>query len=114
MNMVRDNWQHYRDLYGIQKATYRNDFALSIAIGIVSGHTFKVEEIPWALASVLPNSKLEKLSQDHYRLEYKNANSKHFQMTFGGYSFHAMGKRYLGDIVETDRRARLLDSSTEQ
>jgi len=113
MNMVRDNWQHYRDLYGIQKATYRNDFALSIAIGIVSGHTFKVEEIPWALASVLPNTKLEKLNQDHYRLQYKNANSKDLQMTFGGYSFHAMGKRYLGDIVETDRRARLLDSSTQ-
>ena len=113
MNMVRDNWQHYRDLYGIQKATYRNDFALSIAIGIVSGQTFKTEEIPWPLASVLPNTKLEKLDQDHYRLEYKNANSKPYQMSFGGYSFHAMGKRYLGDIVETDRRARLLDSSTQ-
>ena len=113
MNMVRDNWQHYRDLYGIQKATYRNDFALSIAIGIVSGHTFEVEEIPWPLASVLPSTQLEKLDQDHYRLEYKNANSKPYQMSFGGYSFHAMGKRYLGDIVETDRRARLLDSSTQ-
>ena len=113
MNMVRDNWQHYRDLYGIQKSTYRNDFALSIAIGIVSGHTFKVEEIPWPLASVLPSTKLEKLDQDHYRLEYKTANNKSYQMTFGSYSFHAMGKRYLGDIVETDRRARLLDSSTQ-
>jgi len=113
MNMVRDNWQHYRDLYGIQKATYRNDFALSIAIGIVSGQTFKIEEIPWPLASVLPNTKLEKLDQDHYRLEYKNANNKPYQMSFGGYSFHAMGKKHLGDIVETDRRARLLDSSAE-
>jgi len=113
MNMVRDNWQHYRDLYGIQKATYRNDFALSIAIGIVSGQTFKIEEIPWPLASVLPNTKLEKLDQDHYRLEYKNANNKLYQMSFGGYSFHAMGKKHLGDIVETDSRARLLDSSTQ-
>ena len=39
MQMVRDNWQHYRDLYNIDRATYRNDFALSIALGIVSGHT---------------------------------------------------------------------------
>ena len=76
--------------------------------------TFKTEEIPWPLASVLPNTKLEKLDQDHYRLEYKNANSKPYQMSFEGYSFHAMGKKHLGDIVETDRRARLLDSSTEQ
>jgi hypothetical protein len=113
MNMVRDNWQHYRDLYGIQKATYRNDFALSIAIGIVSGQTFKVEEIPWPLASVMPSAKLEKLDQDLYRLEYTHANTKPYQMSFAGYSFHAMGKKHLGDIVETDRRARLLDSSAE-
>jgi hypothetical protein len=113
MNMVRHNWQHYRDLYGIQKATYRNDFALSIAIGIVSGHTFKVEEIPWPLASVMPSAKLEKLNQDLYRLEYTHTNTKPYQISFAGYSFHAMGKKHLGDIVETDRRARLLDSSAE-
>ena len=113
MNMVRHNWQHYRDLYGIQKATYRNDFALSIAIGIVSGHTFKVEEIPWPLASVMPSTKLEKLDQDLYRLEYTHTNTKPYQISFAGYSFHAMGKKHLGDIVEADRRARLLDSSTE-
>ncbi len=58
MQMVRDNWQHYRDLYNIDRATYRNDFALSIALGIVSGHTMKVDEIPWALASVMPNTQL--------------------------------------------------------
>jgi len=90
-----------------------NMVPLSIAIGIVSGQTFKIEEIPWPLASVLPNTKLEKLDQDHYRLEYKNANNKLYQMSFGGYSFHAMGKKHLGDIVETDSRARLLDSSTQ-
>lgn len=113
MNMVRNNWQHYRDLYGIHKSNYRNDFALSIAIGIVSGQTFKVEEIPWALATVMPSTKLEKLTQDHYRLEYKTPNNKPYQISFAGCSFHAMGKKHLGDIVEADRRTRLLDSSAE-
>jgi len=113
MNMIRNNWQHYRDLYGIQKATYHNDFALSIAIGIVSGQTFKVNEIPWPLASVMPDTKLEKLDQDHYRLEYIDSQSKPYQMSIAGYSFHAMGKKHLGEIVETDCRTRLLDSSTE-
>ena len=112
MQMVRNNWQHYRDLYNIDRATYRNDFALSIALGIVSGHTMKVDEIPWALASVMPNTNLMRfLEPDSYVIQYTDSEQKRKTMSFEGIDFHAMGKKHLGDIVETDRRARLLDSS---
>ena len=112
MQMVRDNWQHYRDLYHIDRATYRNDFALSIALGIVSGHTQKVDEIPWSLASVMPNTRLTRyLDQDSYAIEYTDSDKKLKFMSFEGLDFHAMGKKHLGDIVETDCRARLLNSS---
>jgi uncharacterized protein YbcV (DUF1398 family) len=112
MQMVRDNWQHYRDLYNIDRATYRNDFALSIALGIVSGHTMKVDEIPWALASVMPNTKLlRNLDLDSYTIEYTDSDQKLKHMGFEGLDFHAMGKKHLGDIVETDRRTRLPNSS---
>jgi hypothetical protein len=115
MNMIKQNWQHYRDLYGIQKSTYRNDFALSIAIGIVSGHTGKVDEIPWDLNSVMPDTCISRVpaQQDAYNMEYETQDKKLKQLSFFGLDFHAMGKKHLGDIVETDRRARLLDSSTE-
>ena len=112
MQMVRDNWQHYRDLYNIDRATYRNDFALSIALGIVSGHTMKVDEIPWALASVMPNTQLMRwIDTDSYIITYTDSDQKLKHMSFEGLDFHAMGKKHLGDIVETDRRTRLLDSS---
>ena len=112
MQMVRDNWQHYRDLYNIDRATYRNDFALSIALGIVSGHTMKVDEIPWALASVMPNTQLMRwIDTDSYIITYADSDQKLKHMSFEGLDFHAMGKKHLGDIVETDRRTRLLDSS---
>jgi hypothetical protein len=112
MQMIRDNWQHYRDLYNIDRATYRNDFALSIALGIVSGHTMKVDDIPWALASVMPNTTLSRnLDTDSYMIEYTDSEQKRKHMSFEGLDFHAMGKKHLGDIVETDRRARLLNSS---
>jgi hypothetical protein len=112
MQMVRDNWQHYRDLYNIDRATYRNDFALSIALGIVSGHTMKVDEIPWALPSVMPNTKLSRnLDLDSYMIEYTDSEQKLKHMGFEGLDFHAMGKKHLGDIVETDRRTRLPNSS---
>lgn len=109
MNMIKDNWQHYRDLYGIQKTTYRNDFALSIALGIVSGHTGKVDEIPWNLYSVLPDTQVSKLfDDDGFLLEYKDSGQQPKQISFAGLDFHAMGKKHLGDIIEADCRAGLI------
>lgn len=99
MHMVRENWQHYRDLYGIQKKTYRNDFALSIALGIVSGHTQHVDNIFWPLASVLPEYRLEQLDTDYYVVTYQDQQGHWKNMAWAGMDFHAMGKGHLGAIV---------------
>ena len=99
MHMICENWQHYRDLYGIQKKTYRNDFALSIALGIVSGHTQQVDNIFWPLASVMPEYKLEKLESDYYVITYQDQQACWKNMAWHGMDFHAMGKRHLEAIV---------------
>lgn len=99
MTMVRENWQHYRDLYHIDRATYRNDFALSIALGIVSGHTNTVDEIPWGLASVLPDTELEQLDDDYFSLKYKSSDNVLRTVGIAGTDFHAMGKAHLEKII---------------
>ena len=99
MQMVRGNWQHYRDLYGIKQANYRNDFALSIALGIVSGHTLTIDSIPWPLHSVLPSTQLSNVYEDSYMVEYNDIGNKPRQMTFSALDFHAMGKKHLEDII---------------
>lgn len=102
MQMVRDNWEHYRALYGIDKSTYRNDFALSIALGIVSGHTGTVAEIPWPLLSAMPDTMLTQLDTDHYIVHYHDADKKHRSTGWYGTDFHAMGKRYLENIIASN------------
>lgn len=99
MQMIRDNWQHYRDLYSIDKSTYRNDFALSIALGIVSGHTGSVDTIPWPLMSVLPEVVVDQTDQDDYSLTYRDADAKLKTVGFKGFDFHAMGKKHLEKII---------------
>jgi hypothetical protein len=99
MQMVRDNWQHYRDLYHIDRATYRNDFALSIALGIVSGHTSCVDTIPWDLASVLPDTNLTQLDDDYFSLEYTDQSGVLRYVGITGTDFHAMGKQHLEKII---------------
>ena len=98
MQMIRDNWTHYRNLYKNTNATYRNDHALSIALGIVNGHTLDHPGIPWALASLTPEHKLIQLDQDVYRVDFINTENKARWIELRQ-DFHAMGKQQLGAIV---------------
>lgn len=99
MQMIRDNWTHYRQLYQVSEHTYRNDYALSIAMNIVDGHTLSTPVIPWSLASLKPETKLTQLGADSYKIEYVTSDSKSKWMTLQQQDFHAMGKKSLGAIV---------------
>jgi len=98
MQMIRDHWQHYRNIYGILKSTYRNDFALSIAMNIVDGHTLSMPSIPWQLATVIPDHQLVQLEPDKYRVNFVTADQKSRWITLAQ-DFHAMGKHHLGEII---------------
>jgi hypothetical protein len=98
MAMIRDNWTHYRNIYKNSVATYRNDHALSIALGIVNGHTLNHNGIPWQLASLTPEHSLTLLDQDRYRVDFVNTECQARWIELRQ-DFHAMGKRQLGDIV---------------
>ena len=99
MQMIRENWKHYRDLYQIDKKTYRNDFALTIAIGIVSGHTGSVDQIPWPLMTAMPDTVLTSNSPDYYTINYMDSDQKPKTLGWAGMDFHAMGKRHLEIII---------------
>jgi hypothetical protein len=99
MSMIRNNWTHYRNLYKNSNATYRNDHALSIALGIVNGHTLKYDGILWSLASLTPEHQLTQIGTDHYRVDYVNSEGKARWIELKNQDFHAMGKQQLGDIV---------------
>ena len=101
MQMIRDNWRHYKDLYRITSSTYRNDYALSIALTIVNGQTLEYSSIPWALASVTPEHTLTRTSKDCYRIDYQDQDKRPRWTTIRNQDFHAMGKRHLEKIIET-------------
>jgi hypothetical protein len=99
MNMVRDNWEHYRNIYANRLHAYRNDHAMTIALGVVNGHTLNHAGIPWNLASLTPDHKLTQLAPDHYRVDFVTADQRPRWIELKNQDFHAMGKRTLGDIV---------------
>jgi hypothetical protein len=99
MQMIQANWQHYRDLYGIHQSNYRNDYALSIALGLVAGAEQSVHAISSSMVNVMPELRLTWVEQDHYEVEYTNADGQLKNMSWRGMDFHAMGKRHLEVIV---------------
>jgi len=103
MRMVKEHWQHYRNLYGIHKSNYRNDHALSIALNILHGHQAAWPAVPWSLASVVPEHALIQTAPDVFRVDYVTADQRPQHMTLSGCDFHAMGKHHLGEIVAGTR-----------
>lgn len=98
--MVQNHWQHYLDLYHIDHRTFRNDFAMSIAMNIVSGHTLRATDIPWAMPTVLPDVTLESTEHDHvFSIKYLDSRGTPRRQILQQQDFHAMGKRDLGDII---------------
>lgn len=98
MRMIKNNWNHYCDLYGSRKDTFRNDFALSISLNLVNGHT-QPGGIPWKLASLIPRHTLRQIGTDRYRVEFVNSEGQNRWMEIKNQDFHAMGKRDLESIV---------------
>ena len=98
MQMIRDNWTHYRNLYKNPVSTYRNDHALSIALNTLNGHTLCVDSIPGTLASLTPEHRLTQLDADSYRVDFLTPDKKPRWITLTQ-DFHAMGKQQLGAIV---------------
>lgn len=99
MKMIRNNWRHYCDLFSVNKSSYRNDFALTIASCVVNGHTMPKNLIPWSLSTVMPEYTVTLLEQDRYRIDFKNPQNQTYWMELRGQDFHAMGKQFLGAIV---------------
>jgi hypothetical protein len=100
MQMIREHWHHYRDLYGFPGSLFRNDYALSIALNTLHGHQGRWPAIPWKMASLDPEHKLTQLDQDRFEVIYSKPDGRRSRIMIDGQDFHAMCKRDLGAIVD--------------
>jgi hypothetical protein len=99
MRMIRDNWPHYERIYGVSKGLYRNDQALSIALNIENGHTLETTDIPWRLATVMPECDIRVMAQDQYHISYQDGQGRDRYIVTKGQDLHVMAKKALEVIV---------------
>jgi hypothetical protein len=99
MRMIRDNWQHYRELYHIDAPLFRNDYALSIALPLVNGHIQSVV-LPGAMMNVMPEHRLSQVDENTFWVTWSDTRGRSHINLLAAHDFHAMCKLDLGAIVE--------------
>lgn len=93
IEMIQNHWGHYKNLYGIKERNFRNDYALSIALNTVMGHTGKWPTIPWTLATVDDDVDLAQINQDEFEIAYNDSHNRPCKISITRQDFHAMGKQ---------------------
>jgi hypothetical protein len=102
MVMIKNHWDHYRKIYKINQPTYRNDYAVSIALCLVNGHTLSMPSIPWGLASLTPEHELLQLDTDEYKINFTTADLQPRWIKLKNQDFHAMGKQQLEKVIASN------------
>lgn len=107
LEMIQKNFMHYANLHGFVAGTYRNDYALTLALRIVNGHLEdKSNIIPWNLMHVGRNTSIYKNSNDMLNTEFtvifdnwKRGKIRKEYITIKDMDFHVMNKENFMEIV---------------
>ena len=93
VEMIKSNWQHYGNLYKFRSDTFRNDWAFSIALGLLGGHVESSKcSIPWPLATATTTVDVE-MQEDTYILRYtETLKSRAVLQKLKGIDLHIMNK----------------------
>lgn len=104
MKMIENNFSHYANLYGFPETPYRNDYALSIALSVVSGHLeTKNHAIPWPMINIHPEHEVKMVDDDCFEVTYKKTSGRReklFRNKIKNQDIHIMGKSSLEKIIE--------------
>jgi len=103
--MIEQNYNHYANLFQFSASPFRNDYALSMALLLVTGGEYPHCAIPYSLINV-PDSCNINLDNGTWKLEYtvyENEQLKPKKITVKDQDLHIMGKRNLERLLELHR-----------
>lgn len=96
MCMVQENYQHYVNVFSMNNTMFRNDYALTIALWIVNGHSINSNDyIPWNLLHLPSKVKAHRITET----EYIFFNDSHKYITLNNTDFHLLNKTNFMEIT---------------
>lgn len=102
---IQENWKYYNHTYSVDRSTFRNDYAFSIAIHIMNGHNKGnfAQELPGTLFYITDRDVLQTINNDSclVLVEKKDCLGEYTPVKVKGLNLHAMNKfslnRCIGD-----------------
>jgi len=107
LEMVQKNYDHYANIHGFISGTFRNDYALTLALRLVNGHMNDPENIiPWNLLHIGRNTSVYPENSDpltnKFVVLYDHWNRgkiKKEYLTIKDIDFHVMNKDNFMEII---------------
>jgi hypothetical protein len=107
LEMVQNNYDHYSNIHSFIGGVYRNDYALTVVLRIVNGHTtVKSDVIPWNLVHVGKNTSVYKDSDDMFDTSFtvmfdnwKRGKIRKEYCTITDTDFHVMNKDNFMEMI---------------
>lgn len=108
LEMVQKNFDHYSNIHHFIANTFRNDYALTLALRLVNGHTLpKQDIIPWALFHIGKNTTVYANSDKKFNTEYtilfdnwQRGKIRKEYMTIKDMDFHVMNKDNFVELIK--------------
>ena len=108
LEMVQKNFDHYSHIHNFIGATFRNDYALTLALRIANGHTVpKTDIIPWNLVHVGKNTQVyadtNDITNTEFTVVYDNwqrGKIRKEYLTIKDMDFHVMVKDNFLELIK--------------
>lgn len=108
LKMVQNNFDHYANIHGFIAGTFRNDYALTLALRIVNGHTSTpVDFIPWNLMHAGKDVRIFSNNKSEYNTEYtilfdnwQKGKIRKDYIQIRDMDFHVMNKDNFLELIE--------------
>lgn len=107
LEMVQKNYDHYANIHSFISGVYRNDYALTLALRIVNGHSVNVRDrILWNLVHIGKNTQVYANTIDEFNTEYtvmfdnwQRGKIRKEYITIKDMDFHLFNKDLFKEIV---------------
>ena len=108
LKMIQENFDHYANIHGFISSTFRNDYALTLALRLVNGHVLQQDNIiPWSLMHVGKNTQIHKNSSEFLDTEFtivydnwQRGKIRKEYITIKDMDFHVMVKENFMELIK--------------
>ena len=103
MRMIQDNYDHYANLHGFIPVVFRNDYALTLALRRVNGHSANpADTIPWNLVHAGKGVRVHRDDDTTYMMMHDNWQRGKIRKEYimvSNTDFHMIDKQNFMEIV---------------